>query len=235
MTATWISPWSGEQLTADELIREVALDALSHIYILTLLGRSNPDISVLPDSVSVKSNAIDYDYLIPFPAVLTDRMECTLSECLQSLRKEYRFPDCAQDPDRPCGEKVGALLKYFRGMERLIRLVSAVKCWDSRKVLAAHGIPKDHSPLTLKTSLKLAGFHYLVMYPESNEIGSGHFKAIDISTAISLVNSLWPRNPGVVEKFFALEKDYGRHMWISDDNRWIADEVTEVDEGLEMS
>ncbi len=231
MTATWISPWSGEQLTAEQLVREVALDALSQVYLLTLLGQPDPLISITDDAVVVTADGIDYKYSIPFPKVISDSMECGLSCCLEQLKKEYRIPDCAREFDDPCGEKVGSMLRFYKALDRLIRIVTAVKCWSDRKVLVVHGVQADRTLSTLKSDLKAAGIHYLVVYPDSGEAGSGNFRVIDIASAIALLNNLWPRDPQVVDDFFGLKRNFGRHSWISDDNTWIVDEPMGADRG----
>lgn len=220
MIDTWISPWSGEQLTADELIREVALDALSQIYLVSLLGFPEPMISIESDTVIVKSSAIGYEYDIPYPRVLLERMSEGFADALQSLKQEYRIHDCANGAGARQGEKIGAVLHYFRTLERLIRIVAALHCWNKQLVLAVHGLPDDYTPETLKCEIESAGFHYLVMCPAEGVAGSGCFKAISMPEAIALVNRLWPRQPGVVESFFDLERNYGQHTWISDDNTW---------------
>jgi hypothetical protein len=234
MTATWISPWSGEKLTAEELVREVALDALSQVYLLTLLGQTDPHVILNDDSVVVTSEGVDYTYSIPFPKIVSDSMECGLTCCMDQLKTEYRIPDCLKGSGDPCGEKVGAMLRYYKALDRLVRIVSAVRCWDRRKVLVLHGVPPSSTLSTLKTDLKSAGFHYLVIHPDSGEAGSGNFKVIDIGAAITLLNSLWPREPGTVEEFFNLKRNFGRHSWISDDNMWVADESVGVDEGTQI-
>lgn len=222
MTATWISPWSGEQLSEDELIREVALDALSQLYIVCILGFPAPDVVLGTDAVNIKSSAIDYEYVIPYPGAVAERMERAFSDALLSLRQEYGFLDGTRDCHNPRGDQIGGMLRHFKALDRLIRIVCAARCWDEQKVIAVHGIPTDYSPSSLKGELKAAGFHYLVMYPEDEPSGSGSFTVIDMPTAISLVNSLWARKARVVEELFDLEKDYGRHQWLSDDSLWTA-------------
>lgn len=128
MMDTWISPWSDEQLTADELIREVALDTLSQMYLVSLLGLPAPILSIEPDAVIVKSSAIDYEYDIPYPRVLSDLMTESFADTLATLREEYRIIDCAKDGSAPNGDKIGSMLRYFKAMERLIRIVTAVRC-----------------------------------------------------------------------------------------------------------
>lgn len=234
MIDTWISPWSGEQLTADELIREVALDALSQIYLVSLLGFPEPTISIESDTVIVKSSVIGYEYDIPYPRVLLDRVSDGFSDCLSKLKQEYPIHHCDQGTGTRQGEKVGAMLRYFRTMERLIRIVAALHCWNKQLVLAVHGLPDDFTPESLKFDLESAGFHYLVMYP-AGTAGSGCFKAIGMAEAVALVNQLWPRRPGVVETFFALEQNYGQHTWISDDSSWTTGEPFEKSGGFRIN
>jgi hypothetical protein len=231
MIDTWISPWSGKQLTADELIREVALDALSQIYLISLLGFPEPAIDIESDTVIVKSSAIGYEYDIPYPRVLLERMTGELSETLSSLKQEFLIHDCDRNPRIRQGEKIGDLLGYFKTLERLIRIVAALHCWNKQLVLAIHGLPDGYSLETLKSDLESAGFHYLVMCPADGVAGSGCFKAIGMAEAVALVNKLWPREPGVVETFFNLERSYGQHTWISDDNTWSVGESVEKSGG----
>lgn len=223
MAVTWISPWSGEQLGADELIREVALDALSQLYLVSLLGAPTPEIALEPDSVAVKSSALDYEYVIPYPAALAEEMAFSFADVLVLLRKEFGFLDGARDPEVPRGEEIGAMLRYFKSLDRLVRIVSAARCWNERRVLAVHGIPPGQSIEALRSDLEAAGCHYLVIYPNGPETGSGHFMAVDMPAAMRMVNSLWLREPGAVERFFDIRQIHGDQRWLSDDCTWHSD------------
>ncbi len=223
MAVSWISPWSGEELCADRLMREVALDALSQLYIAEVIGIPGTQLAINNDSITVTTPTIDYSYDIPFPSALSGPMQDRFSECLACLKNEYRCFETGA-PGGPSGETLGDTLRYFKTFDRLIRIVSAERCWPDRRVLVMHGLPPDVTPTELRTILDDARLHYLLIYPDAAPAASGYFKAVGVERAVSLVHELWGGKPGVAERFFGLERAYGRHRWLADDNAWTIEE-----------
>ena len=140
MTNGWISPWNGNTLSADELIDEVALAVVSRMYIFLALGYSDYELSIESDSVVIQSPAVDYNFVIYYPAELYETLDPYFPSCLRSLKKEYGIGADTVGREMPSGEKMGEMLRYFHSLERLIGLVSARRCWNKDRILAVHGV-----------------------------------------------------------------------------------------------
>jgi hypothetical protein len=223
METSWISPWNGLELTAEQLLREVELDAVSQLYVVRTLGFPEPEVTITDESIIVRAPSIPYDHEIFFPKILHELVERTFLEQLASAKAEFgifaeRSPSAA-----PCGAMTGEMLAYFHALDRLIRMVSANHCWSQQSILAMHGLPPDSTTASLRTDLEKAGIHYLLIYPKAQESGSGLFTAIPVMTAIQTINNLWSRRQDMVRECFDLDRDYGQYAWIADDNNWVAD------------
>ncbi len=223
MATTWISPWNGNPVSVEELICEVALAAVSRMYIFSTLGLAEPSISIELDSIIIKSAKIDYCYEIYYPHELNDQMHHCFAPCLLSLKKEYGLY-VAESPLLPGGEHLGEMLRRFQTFERLLRLVSARHCWDDKAVLALHGLLPNQFLSSLKTELDRAGINYLVLLPLNDELGSGAFKAITMNEAIQLVGDLRAERPRAAELLLGLEDSYDPYTWASNNFNWTHDE-----------
>jgi hypothetical protein len=222
MTTTWISPWNGNPVSVEELICEVGMAAISRLYVFSLVGLSEPEISIEPDSIVINSPSIDYNYVIYYPKELHEEMSGSFSAYLLSLKREYGVFIKADNFMAPSGEQIGELLWQFKSLDRLIRLVYARRCWDEKAVFAIHGLQPSQFLSGLKNEMEQAGINYLVTIPLNDETGSGAFKTIDMQKALELMNDLRSEKPGAVEKVFHLEFGYGRHTWVSNSHNWVS-------------
>jgi len=202
------------------LICEVALAAVSRIYLFSTLGLPEPDISIEPDSIVIKSADIDYSYVIYYPKELNDEMNHCFSPCLLSLKREYDLYISSEDMLKPSGERVGEMLRRFKSLERLLHLVLARKCWNGKKTLALHGLQPNQFLSSLRNELEQADINYMILLPLNDELGSGMFKAIEMSDAMTLESNLRSEQPRAVENLLHLEEDYGPHTWVSNNHSW---------------
>ncbi|HVP06505.1 MAG TPA: hypothetical protein VMS71_01585, partial [Candidatus Acidoferrum sp.] len=125
MIPTWISPWNSKQITSDELIHEVSLDALSELYNIAVLRLPEPEIVIEQDSIIIHSASIDYKYVISFPRVLYDEMTSRFPAALKILQAKYRLLSAAESSNQLDGEAIGETLHYFRSLDRLFHVVSS--------------------------------------------------------------------------------------------------------------
>jgi len=215
MTTGWVSPWNGNQLSADELIDEVALAAVSRLYVLSQLGFPDHQLDIESDSIAIKSPTIDYSFIIYFPCELSEVVKGNFSACLLSLKREYGIEMDKDGLEKPSGEKVGEMLRYFDTFERLIRTVAARHCWNEKNMLAIHGLQSSQFLSKMKSDLDQAGVGFLLMYPLGEESGSGVFKTIGIEKAEAVVKEIRSGRHGVIEALFDLENEYGPHALFS--------------------
>ena len=213
MATTWISPWSWHLITAEELISEVALAAVSRMYVFSTIGLPEPEITIEADSVVINSPKIDYNYVIYFPKDLYEEMTNSFNSILSSLQREYGIYFGAADLKKTGGEHLGEMLRNFKSLERLLRTVSARHCWDERKVLALHGLLPSQFLSSLKSELSNANINYFITLPLNDEIGSGVFRTLELEEARILESDLKADRPGVIEKIFDLAENYGPHTW----------------------
>jgi len=218
MTKGWISPWNGNLLSADELMDEVALAAVSRLYVFSELGFPDHQLSIETDSIVVKSPTIDYSFTIYYPGELHEAVKGYFATCLLSLKKEYGIDVDTAGLKKPSGEKMGAMLLYFDTLERLVRTVYARRCWNQKKILAIHGVPSSHFLSKIKSDLDQASIHYLLIHPLGEDSGCGFFKTIGLDAAELIVKDLRAGRTGVVERLFDLERDYGPHALASNDS-----------------
>jgi hypothetical protein len=225
MTTTWISPWNGNPVSVEELICEVALAAVSRMYVFAALGLDEPRVSVESDFILIKSDAIDYSYEISYPRDLAEKMERCFPQCMDSLRREYQLYVESAGTPRPYGEHLGEMLRRFETLERLLRLVAARHCWCGDSVLVLHGLRPNQFLASLRNELDCAGIHYVVAVPLNDEVGTGVFTAVPKEQAIQFIGDLRAERRGVVEKLLGLELEYGPHTWISNNDCWINGEL----------
>lgn len=217
MTGGWISPWNGNKLSADELIDEVALAAVSRLYILSELGFPDHQLSIETDSIVVMSSTVDYSFVIYYPSELYETVKGYFLDCLLSLKREYGIEVDADNLKRPSGEKMGEMLRYFDTLDRLVRMVSARNCWNQKKILAVHGIRSSESMSKIRGDFEQASIRYLVMSPLGENPGCGFFKTIELDAAELVVKDIGNGQEAVVERLFDLEYEYGPHAMISND------------------
>lgn len=215
MSRGWISPWNGSRLSADELIDEVALASVSRLYILSELGFSGHQLSIENDSVIIYIPTIDYGFTIYYPVELYDTVKQFFPACLLSLKKEYGIGLNTSRHNKPSGEKMGVMLRYFDSLQMLVRVVYARHCWDQSKILAIHGIPSSEFLSKTRSDLDRASIRYLVFYPLGENPGSGFFRTVGFDEAELLLKNLYEGYTGVVERCFYLEHNYGPHASIS--------------------
>jgi len=221
MATTWISPWNGNQVSIEELISEVALAAVSRLYVFSSLALPEPAIAIEADSVTIHSPNIDYGFFIYYPKELLEEMNQSFSELFLSLKREYGIYYSSVDMKKPSGEYMGEMLRNFKTLERLIQTVAARKCWDKNRVLILHGLMPSQFLSSLKNDLRQANINYLIILPLNEELGSGAFKVVEIAHANELVEKLRSQKPRVVEQLFDLEENYGPHTLVSDNPGWI--------------
>jgi hypothetical protein len=220
MATTWISPWNGNLVSIEELISEVALAAVSRLYVFAALALPEPSLAIETDSVTIHSPKIDYGFFIYYPKELLEEMKQSFTGFLNSLKREYGIFYSEPDKKTPSGEHMGEMLRNFRTLERLIQTVAARKCWDHNKILVLHGLQPSQFLSSLKNDLKQAAIDYLIVLPLNDELGSGAFKVVEKSAAQSLVDSLKQDEPRVVEDLLDLEETYGPHTLVSDNPEW---------------
>jgi hypothetical protein len=220
MATTWISPWNGNLVSIEELISEVALAAVSRLYVFASLALTEPTIAIEHDSVTIHSPKIDYGFFIYYPKELIEEMKQSFSTLLLSLKREYGIFYTEPDKKTPSGEHMGEMLRNFRTLERLIQTVAARKCWDSNRVLVLHGLLPSQFLSSLKNDLRQANIKYLIILPLNDELGSGAFKVVDIKRVNELVESLKAERPRVVEGLLDMEESYGPHTLVSDNPAW---------------
>ncbi len=192
----------------------------SRLYVFSALGLNEPQISIEPDSVVIHSARIDYSFVIYYPRELHDEMLGCFSSCLLSLKREYAlYVDPGQGVGTS-GEHLGEMLRQFKTLERLIRVVSARRCWDENKVLVLHGLESSQFLSSLRNELNRAGIKYLIILPLNDELGSGVFKTLKMQTAVSLVSDLKAERPRAVESALSLDDSYGPHTMVSNSDSW---------------
>lgn len=222
MARGWISPWNGSLLSADELIDEVALAAISRLYILSELGYPDHQLKIESDSIVIRSPVIDYSFVIYFPTELYEMLSGYFPGCLLSLKREYGIDSESTGLEKPSGEKMGEMLRYFHSLARLIGLVSARRCWNKNKILAIHGVQPSVFLSKFESDLELASIRYLVLYPLGEEPGSCFFRTIRVDEADRVLRDINAGRTGVVEILFQLERDYGPHAMISNDRELVS-------------
>jgi hypothetical protein len=218
----WVSPWNGNILSADEIIDEVALVAVSRLYIFSELGYTDYEMSIETDSIVVKSSAIDYSFVIYYPPELKETLEQYFPVCLSSIKREYGVGVAMDGLEKPSGEKMGEMLRNYNSLDRLIRLVYARDCWNQKRILAIHGIQSSKFLSKFENDLEQASILYWVMCPLGEEPGSCFFKTIGLEESSSILEDLNSGQAGVVERLFHLEREYGPHSLIANDGRLVS-------------
>lgn len=234
---TWHSPFSNCSLTAEDLVRELALNAISKILMVGLLSDESADLAMGPDTISVAAQALPLRWVMPFPPELKDYVQNEWLVWLNAFMDEYGIGGALEDilPRKiPDGEKLGKLFRHFRVLHQICQFASQ-RGWPEDRILGIHG---NDSP-DLLGRLRSAGITYLLVWREEhiNEaaeagrevteemlvdcFGTGSLKRLTLAEAETLARDAFARHSDSTRRIFNLTRPWCVDSWSSNHPRFL--------------
>ncbi len=235
LQGSWYSQWSQANISAEELVREIALNAVSKVLMLRLFTDEAPDVGIYPQGVGVKLDSFRYFGGIPVPSELSDYLRSEWSVWYPLFLSNYipgpsdgLFPRSA-----PSGEKVGELFRMFKVLDQLIVIAKRMGGWPDNKIVGIHGASDD-----LINKLRAAGILYMLVWAEEgilevddngleippdmavNYVGSGCMLSISLTDAESLAIEANSQSSVTAKRLFNLQYPFKIDSWSSNHPRF---------------
>ena len=235
---TWHSPFSNSELTADEIVRELALNAVSKLLMVGLISDDAGQVSMTPDAIIVSAPMLNYAGVIRFPPPLFDHVRAQWPQWFDMFKSDYGLGsalDLVMPPPALPGEKLGRLFRHFKIIDQLC-LAARMAPWPKDIILGIHGV--DDPEIIGK--LKKAGIIHILIWreehlretetaPSQNTaermidcIGSGCLKRLCLSQAETLAIDSNARRPGSTREIFDLDHPFEVDSWSSNHPRFLS-------------
>ncbi len=166
-TGTWHSPFAHCDLGADDLVRELALNAVSKILMIGLISNETAKIIQTTDSITVSAPAIRYAGVIPMPTELSAYISSSWLQWFNMFMSDYGLcgpADLVLPRLEPSGEKLGRLFRHFRVIDQLCHFTKCRQHWPEDSILGIHGADSPD----LFNKLREAGITYLLVWREEH-------------------------------------------------------------------
>jgi len=234
---TWHSPFSNCSLNAEDLVRELALNAVSKILMVSLLSDEPADVAMGPDAIEVSAPSLQFRAVIPFPPELKDYVQSDWLVWFNVFIDEYGIGGALADllPRKiPDGEKLGKLFRHFRVLPQLFQY-AAQRGWPEDRILGIHGFDSPD----LFGRLRSAGILYLAVWREEhiNEaaeagrevtddmlldcIGTGGLKRLSMAEAETLARDAFAHHSESTRRIFNLTRAFCVDSWSSNHPRFL--------------
>jgi hypothetical protein len=232
----WHSPFSDCSLNAEDLVRELALNAVSKILMVGLLSDESAEVAMGPDALSVYAPALQFRPTIPFPPELKNYVQSEWLVWFNVFLDEYGIGGALDEllPRKiPDGEKLGALFRHFRVMQSLFQYASQ-RAWPVDRILGIHGAESPE----IFGRLQSAGITYLLVWREEHIreaaeagrqvteemlvdcFGSGCMKALSMDEAETLARDAFARQSESTRRIFRLSRAWCVDSWSSNHPRF---------------
>jgi len=234
---TWHSPFSNCSLSAEDLIRELALNTVAKIFMVGFLSDEPAEVAMGPDAIAVYAPSLQFRPTMPFPPELRDYVQSEWLLWFNVFLDEYGVGGALEDllPRKiPDGEKLGKLFRHFRVLPQLFQYAQQ-RGWPEDRILGIHG---SDSP-DLFGRLRSAGILYLCVWREEhiNEameagrevtdemlvdcIGTGCLKSLSMAEAETLARDAFARQSESTRRIFNLTRAFCVDSWSSNHPRFL--------------
>ena len=165
---TWHSHFSNTEIDAENLVREVALNAVSKVLMLEFFSDQNPKVEIAKDAVVVKEEGLGFTGIIPFPPELGGYLQSQWMTWFPMFLSDFGLPgpsDCLYPRSNPTGEKIGDLAGYFRIDEQVCLLARKLGGCPDGRIIGIHGAKED-----LIAKLRDSGVIHVLVWREEHLI-----------------------------------------------------------------
>jgi len=220
------SPFTGQDIDAHLVRREVAANLAVKIYVLGLLGLPEPE-------WHLTQNALNYQYsnppivgTIPYPPELAEyiaegfMVEYVMAREHLGLRNtglEELMP-----PPPVSGERRGSLLRHFDATDNFLKFASSGLALDDDHLLAIHG----STDLGLLGKLRAAGIFHILVWQEEHLtkenvspdnlrsfVGTGTLQLVTIDEAATLARDAYAQRSDRIQEILHLQEDWEFDSW----------------------
>lgn len=230
-SGTWRSLFSGTDIDAENLVREVALNAVSKVLMLQFFSDQIPKVVIAKDAVVVKEDGLGFTGIIPFPPELGGYLQSQWMIWFPMFLSEFGLPgpsDSLYPRSTPTGERIGELANYFRIDEHVCLLARRFGGCPDGRIIGIHGAKED-----LISKLRDSGVIHVLVWREEHLIeatkngqevtvemakdfaGSGCMKLISLEEAEKLVLDSFARKSESIREIFKLKYPFEVDSWSS--------------------
>ena len=220
------SPFTGQDIDAHLVRREVAANLAVKIYFLGLLGLPEPEWHLTQNALSYQNAEPPIVGTIPYPPELAEYIaEGFMVEHVMA-REHLGLRNAALEevmpPPPTSGENRGSLLRHLNAMDSLLQFASSGLVLDEDHLLAIHG----STDLELPGKLRAAGiFHILVWQEEhltSENVspeklrtfaGTGTMQLVTLEDAATLALDAYARRPDRIQEILHLREEWEFDSW----------------------
>ena len=223
---TFHSPFTGQDIDAHLVRREVAANLAVKIYVLGLLGLPEPEWHLTQDGLSYQNAEPPIVGTIPYPPELAEyiadgfMVEHVMARehlGLRNMGLEELMP-----PPPVSGERRGSLLRHFNAVDNFLQFSTSGLTLDENHILAIHG----STDLELPGKLRAAGIFHLLVWQEEHLTaenvspetlrsfsGTGTMQLVTLDEAATLARDAYARRPDRIQEILHLREEWEFDSW----------------------
>jgi hypothetical protein len=165
---TFHSPFTGQDIDAHLVRREVAANLAVKIYVFGLFGLPDPEWCLTATGVSYRNSEPPIVGTIPYPPELAEYIAdgFMVEHIMAREHLGLRNADLEELMPTPptSGENRGSLLRHLNAMETLLQFASFGLALDEEHLLAIHGATDPELP----GKLRAAGIFHILVWQEEH-------------------------------------------------------------------
>jgi hypothetical protein len=214
---TWKSPFSGKDIPAHHVRREVAVNLAVKEYVFRIFGVPSLNWEFQRDGVLYQSTPPLPQGIIPYPRELANYIK-------EGFETEHNMAmkhlGIGQTPTS--GEIRGQLLRLMGALRQILMLASMGIRWPSARILAIHGCENP----TFLENLSEAGIYHVIVWREEHlegntptpmimreVLGSGTMQVVTTDEAAVLATDASARRPERIRRILHLQEPWEFDSW----------------------
>ena len=226
LSKTWRSPFTGEDIDAHLVRREVAVNLAVKIYVFRLFNLPEPKWQLTASGLSYKNAVPPIVGVIPYPPELAEYIAEGFMVEYSMAREHLGLPNEGLDDQMPpppvSGENRGSLLRHMNGAALLLHFASLGVKWPDSQILALHG----SIDLELPTKLREAGIYHILVWREEHLngahgtpedlrtfLGTGTLQLVTVEDAATLARDAYAQRSDRIRELLHLREAWEFDSW----------------------
>jgi hypothetical protein len=223
---TFHSPFTGQDIDAHLVRREVAANLAVKIYVLGLLGLPEPEWHLTQNGLSYQTAEPPIVGTIPYPPELAEYIaEGFMVEHVMA-REHLGLRNAALEDVMPpppvSGERRGSILRHFNAVDNFLQFATSGLTLDEDHILAIHG----STDLELPGKLRAAGIFHILVWQEEHLTaenvspetlrsfsGTGTMQLVTLDEAATLARDAYARRPDRIQEILHLQEEWEFDSW----------------------
>ena len=223
---TWRSPFTGEDIDAHLVRREVAVNLAVKNYVFRLFNLPEPKWQLTSSGLSYKNTVPPIVGVIPYPPELAEYIAEGFMVEYSMAREHLGLPNEGLDDQMPpppvSGENRGSLLRHMNAAALLLHFASLGVKWPDSQILALHG----SIDLELPTKLREAGIYHILVWSEEHLngahgtpedlrtfLGTGTLQLVTIDAAATLARDAYAQRSDRICEILHLRQAWEFDSW----------------------